>query len=870
MDKDLQDLIDAANKATSGSVSSNRITGGAGDFYLDKVKSGIASGAGNFLDFPSRAANLAKVAVGVSGAPQALSYVTGKPEHTYLPEISQSGPLSPNFHTDILKRLLDVKGLSGVDTGQKVAGGVVEGAVGGMFTPTGLAKNLLADLLKSAGIGALAGGGAEAGGAATKDSALGRLAGALVGGVAAPALFSKYPGAVNRLMTPEQAKTNAAPFVEKIVEGQTRRAVQGFPDAADNITQAQVLRERIPGFNPSVAEMSGAPALADMQRRYAMSSPQNLNAEMARANANQQAVDRFYQGNAPVSGSPSSVRSSVNQSIADQQLAAREAAEGVAQRIPSADQMAVGARMADIAASEKAAARPAINAAYEKAFEADVSKAVSLSPVIAKAEEILGTKLSQVKPETAPNTIAAINRLKPSDVKPSGFGFTQELTAGAPGSANVTLRDVDGIRKAINADIAEAGRSNSPIAATQLRNLYQLHKTIDDAVAASGLKPEAKSAYADALNKYRTEFAPRFNEGSNLRMFRDTSLNEPRILPDKFTSEYFKPDSQGGITKAMQFGNLFGKNSEALQTTRAGILDKYRDAVIDKNTGVVNLSAHNRFVADHKDTLRAFSSRGVNVVDDISNFGKEAAKVANAGRRIQETAAGLKYDTVDGLVDAALKNPRVMGNTLARLDDNAKDQLRRMLMDRARNAGGASGMSDFINNNKKTLQMALTPQHVSALDDVASALKVMERSPLAGRVSTEGPDIVKNMTGVSTATVWAQYRATTAGRQGLATGLFNLAAPVATKLGQREFSDIMENALHNPETAKRLRDFLLAQNAGQANMAGAALSRVKEGANLLWDAKGPIAKYALGTRYYGPNVARAGPVLGNETQQGQQ
>jgi len=861
VDKSLQELLAAADAA----AQIQRGGGGnasAADIYIDKAKSGLASGVGNVMDVVPRALALARASSAFTGIPQAVSAITGRP--TELPEITRTGTFGTDVNTTFLKDLFGVKNLQGRNTGEKLTGALVEGGAGGLASPTGAGKSLLMDLLKSMGIGGLAGAGGEMGGQVTNDSVAGRLAGSLALGVGAPAMLSKYPAGASQLLngnTAAAARTNAAPFVERIVEGQTKRAVQGSPDAAENITQALTLQSKLPGFKASVGEMADTPALLDMQRRYAMSSPQNLNAEAARNKANTTAVNQYFDANAPQGGAPTAVRSAVNQSVSDEAKAAQAQATAVAGRVPSTDQLALGQRMGDIAESEKAAARPAISAAYEKAFAADTSKAVDLSPVITKAEEILGTKLSQVKPESAPNTISAIQKLKPPETKPTGFGFTQELKAAQPGDATVTLRDIDGLRKAINADIAEAGRSNSPVAATQLRNLYQLHKTIDEAVMTSGLKPEAKEAYRAALEKYRTEFVPRFKEGSNLRMFQENSVNEPKILPDKFTSEYFKPDSQGGLTRASQFSNLFGKNSESLTATKAGIIDRYRDAVVDKSTGVINMAAHNKFIADHRDTLEAFKKSGVNASDDISMIGAEAAKVMNAGQRMQETAKGLKFDTVDQLVDAAIKNPRVMGNTIGRLNEDAREQFQRLLMDRARNAGGASGMSDFIAENKKTLSMALTPQHVSALEDIAKAMKIIERNPVKGSLATEGPDIVKNMTGVSTATVWAQYRATSAGRQGLATGLFNLAAPVATKLGQKEFSDIMENALHNPETAKRLRDFLLAQNAGQANMAGAALARTKEGASLLWDAKGPIARYMLGTRFYPGNIARSQEAL---------
>jgi hypothetical protein len=232
----------------------------------------------------------------------------------------------------------------------------------------------------------------------------------------------------------------------------------------------------------------------------------------------------------------------------------------------------------------------------------------------------------------------------------------------------------------------------------------------------------------------------------------------------------------------------------------------------------------------------------------------------------------LKFDTTADLVDGALKSTKVMGNVLTRVGQDQRQNLQRILMDKAWESGTGAGMQKFLSDNSDTLKMALTPKHLSDMSDISKALAITERAPIRGTLASGGPDILKNATGVSLATVWSQYRATTGGRQGPATAVFNLAAPVMTRLSQTNFNDVMQKALHDPQTAKQLRDFLMAANAGQANMAASGLlsriaQTVKMGAGIAWDYKGNAARLLLGAENYGTNLGRSAVPIA--TQQGE-
>jgi hypothetical protein len=88
--------------------------------------------------------------------------------------------------------------------------------------------------------------------------------------------------------------------------------------------------------------------------------------------------------------------------------------------------------------------------------------------------------------------------------------------------------------------------------------------------------------------------------------------------------------------------------------------------------------------------------------------------------------------------------------------------------------------------------------------------------------------------------------------------------PVMNKLSQQQFSGLMEKALHDPNTAAALRNFLLAESPEKANTFGKILASAKTAGGILWDAKGPIARTAFGVDNYGANTQRAAPAILNQ------
>ena len=298
----------------------------------------------------------------------------------------------------------------------------------------------------------------------------------------------------------------------------------------------------------------------------------------------------------------------------------------------------VGSTLIDAAkAEQKAVKENIVKPAYDAAFEAAGDAKIDVSKVVSEAERILDRKLASFATETAPDTVRKLRGFIPSvpeaeavTVGKAGFKVAKTPTPPAA-TPEATLLQLDDVRKAINADIAAASTSNAPMASTTLRNLKQLHAAIDDAVKSStALTDEAKTLYKGALDTYRTQYAPRFKEGINANLFKQTNLQETKIKPEDVVSKYFQPK---GESEAKDFLRLFDKNPDAMKIARTGIEDLYRREVTDA-AGRVTPESHAAFMKKYAEPLKILDGAGMNITERVGVVAKDAARLA----KIEELA----------------------------------------------------------------------------------------------------------------------------------------------------------------------------------------------------------------------------------------
>lgn len=420
------------------------------------------------------------------------------------------------------------------------------------------------------------------------------------------------------------AITKGAEYLSKVKNIKLDQYVKAVGNKGDEIVNALRGRtEIVPGTSPTAGEAAapvGSVGLSVLQSRarqvpgtadiYAAKEAQNIAARQAQES---RAVAKFDAAKQRVQG---------------------KIDRGLVNVTPGE---VGGALISAAKAEQKALKTNVIEPAYDAAFKAAGDTKIDVSKVVGEAERILDRKLSDFATETAPDTVRKLLSFVPKapEAEAVSIGKAGFKTAKPPtpprATPEATLQQLDDVRKAINADIAAASSSNAPMAATTIKNLRDLHRAIDDAVKGSStLSDDAKNLYQGALDTYRTQYAPRFKEGINVNLFKQTGLKETKIKPEDVVSKYFQPK---GESEAKDFLRLFGQNADAMKIARSGIEDLYRREVTDV-AGRVTPDAHAAFMKKYAEPLKILDDAGMNITQRVSVVAKDAARLA----KIEELA----------------------------------------------------------------------------------------------------------------------------------------------------------------------------------------------------------------------------------------
>ena len=481
-------------------------------------------------------------------------------------------------------------------------------------------------------------------------------------------------------------------------------------------------------------------------------------------------VNALQQGNLPVSTEPANLpRTALNatltaeqatlaqqQAARAQQLAKVEAdlaekaatlesglkAENIASQqkhgVADPNQPIIGDIISKEAKDARGAAKVVNKQLYDKAFTLAGDAKVNAESLVAKAEEILGKPLSQFDPQTAHPIISQLLKLKneaPPIPATGGGGFLAPLTSRKPQAAppaTATLEDLDAIRSAINSAVRDA--KVSPNVDPKLRNLSQLQDVITKLVKDSGaITPEAKAAYATAVDQYKNNYVPKFKTGVQENLFRRTNVSENKIKPEDVTNAFFKGESE-----AKQFVSMLGENPTATQALKSGIEGLYFSQVA--KGGLINTAAHANFMHTNRKVLDILDQTGMGIRNRLESLGNTAiakesefagipskvanvfapevanltaAKTAEKARVTTENAALNKISTQLGhentidLRKSLVGNEAVMNKALARMPEPAKAALARGVMEDALAQGNGNQILKHLNDNETTILSAL-------------------------------------------------------------------------------------------------------------------------------------------------------------------
>jgi hypothetical protein len=515
-----------------------------------------------------------------------------------------------------------------------------------------------------------------------------------------------------------------------------------------------------PGFTPTLTEraLEGGmvnPTLAAMEARAAVSSPaanqaavqavrQRVSALEAQKARVDEALAQRRATNLPP-GDLEKVQAELSRSLEREYSNLMQQSQGMLDQsrqlgatLPEG-QVAAGQTLIDLARADKKALQPSVRKAYDDAFALAGNTRIDITPIVQKAEEILGQRLVDIKPANAPATVRALADMRPAPPPPATVGsgrITSKMTSQSPSAPapvpGATLEQLDALRKAINQDIAAAGLSADPTAAQKLRFLGQLHPLLDQVAEASKLSPEAKKAYTAALNKYRTEVVPKYKTGVAADVMRDNNKNQSKVLPDDVIGAFTRNE-----TNAQQFLTTFGRNSQAVDSLRTGFADMFRNSVIDPVTKAVKPDAAARFLQDNKPVIDLLQRNGVDIQSSLQAVQQRAAQLSEGMADLTKQAEAVRKKIPSGdpkeLVTQLLKSGPDMDFTLARLSPAGKSALADEVVSRV-NVMSPDEAMKYLSENSKIITKA-----VGGRDGFASMMDLVKRRVEATAVEKSMP-----------------------------------------------------------------------------------------------------------------------------------
>lgn len=422
------------------------------------------------------------------------------------------------------------------------------------------------------------------------------------------------------------------------------------------------------------------------------------------------------------------VRDDLMRQLASEQQGMTQQGAALQTQLPPTSMKAQGEVIQQTAADIRRATREQqIEPAYERPIRRAGKRQIDITPVVALSEQVLGRPLTAFQPETAPGALArelASLRRPPSRGEwvslGEGAGYFGE--PGAPPPTTATLRQVDAIRRGINADLAQAAQATDAGAASRYNALQEMSRRLNAAVEQTGAIPdEIKADYRRANELYRTEYAPRFKTGITADMLQRTARGVTKLLPDDIVDAVLKNE-----TNAQQFVTTFQGDPAAQRALNASLINRVREAALDPTTGLIQPSKIDSFLQNP-----ALDALGVDLRATLQPLREEAARINDGIAELTARAKKVKKADASAVVDAALKNAPEMDFVLSRIGPNAREALRKEVTDRALGlikAGTPDKALKYLDKHVKPLRIAIGDEAIGDIRGLADAQSILQEA----------------------------------------------------------------------------------------------------------------------------------------------
>ena len=411
--------------------------------------------------------------------------------------------------------------------------------------------------------------------------------------------------------------------------------------------------------------------------------------------------------------------------IAQERSALTAQGAALEQQLPAVSQARVGETIQTTAQGIRTSLqRHVIRPAYERPLKAAGEAKIDITPVVREAERILGRPLTDFQPETAPNALAReLSALRPPPARgewvplAEGAGYYGE--PGPPPPTTATLRQIDAIRRGINADLSAAAKATDAGAATRYSQLRALSNQLNKSVQQSEAISDTVRAQYEAANQiYAEQYAPRVKTGITADMLQQTARGVTKLLPDDVVDAVLANE-----TNAEQFARTFSNNTVARDALRAGIIDRVRTKALDPATGFILPEKIAAFAQ-----TPALNALNIDLRTALQPLMDEAARVNQGLTELTQRAKKLRKATAEEVVTVALKNAPEMDFLLRSVSEPARDAVRKEATDRAlaliKSEEPGKALA-FLAKHDKALTVAIGRDAVTDLKQLADAQQLV-------------------------------------------------------------------------------------------------------------------------------------------------
>ncbi len=620
--------------------------------------------------------------------------------------------------------------------------------------------------------------------------------------------------AVKRFSPSGQAKAGAD-AAKRIVGSEMTPGAERALDEADR------LRERAPGFNPSLGESTGSPSLLAQQRELEKrASGAQLEDLAARRAGSEAGIETYRQAQAPKGESnPDIIFDHASnelyirrENIADETAAVRRDREDLAGQVPKGDLRAEGATMRGSVETARSETRERLH---------DLSRQLGVRdtrvPFEATRDAMVGTV----------NRIANVGDPKRYQSSPAGIPNTLKRARAKKGSW--TLGEIVKLRE----DIGKELRATRPLAAqgkegadARVRGLIAMRGEIDGflddlATAPQDLASNPNAAsfaenYRAWRDAYFRDFVEVFEKPLTKEVRKVDGASFYKTSDEKTAQAFFKPEKQGGTSAAQEYKAMVRGDPDALAAMEAVALDSLHTAAV--RDGVIDPKLFQHWMTRHGEPLKAFPEIRQRVMDIRKANVELKAREAELGTRAAELEKMRLTKSLDrykgGVTPAdealrkALANPREMAELFAyvRHDKDTLAALRRSIWDEV-TQGTAGDTLAALDRYGPSLKHLFHPGHFEAIIDVIEMRAMMERSvpPMGAAVQARPLAALEEKIGQGIPQLGSRYFAFQSGRMQKG---YLIADTVMRGLRGREQAALeraMTSALYDPAVARHMR-----------------------------------------------------------------